>query len=476
MHKGLSPTSARWALLAAVWSCTFILGSAFAQPDELKAARPSPLEKLPSFEAQPTWTAPSDTPFVDITNAWPARVDRNGQRGVVREFPGPIQGWKSDRWFFQKVTIDEHDRQDVDAWLAAGGPVAGAEIELESVGSYVVEFGPNGRRFGTTAPMDEGLSGYRFVAAERAPGAAPGEPDRLLISRTTFVLYEPLGTGSVRSRAKPMPPESWKGFAVLMPGIFGTPDPVLDALTRHLRLKGYWVLRMLAQSSRFTEHLEIEVDPDDGYDEPARRTAHALCGRAADCAYAVQAVAAQVLSTHPEMRKLPRVILGASGGGLTLPTVVALEPAQYRAAIIIAGGCDFWLINQRSNYSRGVGAIVVKWRRPPTDEEVRRFDRAYLAQGPLDSFNTAGALRRMPVLMHYGSVDLAVQSTLADLLWERLGRPDRTVVQLGHEWLFASLGGRFTEMTDWLDRSIGVGERTPANAIAGSTSGGEVPR
>ena len=467
MSLNLLPTSLR--LLALMLAAALSLASrAIAQPEELKGAKHSPLERLPSFEVQPTWTAPADLAFVDITKAWPARVARAGARGVIREFDGPIHTWRSDRWFFQKATLDPEDREDIAAWENIGGPVAGAEMELERVGSFIVGFSEARRRFGTTAPMDVALRGYRFISAERVAASHEGDPDRLLLSRTSFVMYDPLGAGSARDHAVAMPPDQWKGFAVLMPGIFGTPDPVLDAMTRHLRQKGYWVLRMLAQSSRFTEHLEISIDPDGQMEDAAELAASTLGDRAAECAYAVQAVAEHVLAQEPALTKLPRVIVGGSGGAISLPTVVALEPSKYKAAIMIAGGVDYWLINLRSNYARGVGAIIANWTRPPTDEEQRRFDRAYLAHAPLDGFNTVGAMRTMPVFTYYGSVDLAVQSTLADLAWERLGRPDRKVVPLGHEWLFGTLGGSFTDMTDWLDRAIATGGRVPANVIEGS--------
>jgi fermentation-respiration switch protein FrsA (DUF1100 family) len=154
--------------------------------------------------------------------------------------------------------------------------------------------------------------------------------------------------------------------------------------------------------------------------------------------------------------------MGSSAGAITLPTVVAREPEAYRAAVFVGGGADFWLINARSNYARGVDAIRSKWiRGEPTEADLRTVDSAYLAAAPLDAYHTAKVLRDMPVLMVHGAVDRAVPAALGTLLWERLARPERIVMQVGHELLFASVAGRLTEISEWLAAAIeGKRDRT----------------
>jgi fermentation-respiration switch protein FrsA (DUF1100 family) len=80
----------------------------------------------------------------------------------------------------------------------------------------------------------------------------------------------------------------------------------------------------------------------------------------------------------------------------------------------------------------------------------RRVDAAYLAAAPLDGYHTAKVLRDKPVLMLHGALDRAVPAVLGDLLWERLGRPERESMQVGHEMLFLSVAEKLTEISAWL--------------------------
>src|SRR6185295_16415023 len=111
----------------------------------------------------------------------------------------------------------------------------------------------------------------------------------------------------------------------------------------------------------------------------------------------------------PELKRMPRIAMGFSGGAMTLPTVVAREPERYAAAIMIGGGADFWLLTARSNYTRFIDAARVSWTgRDKTAADERAVDDLYLRTSPLDSFHTAAALSGIPVLMIIGANDLAV--------------------------------------------------------------------
>ncbi len=137
---------------------------------------------------------------------------------------------------------------------------------------------------------------------------------------------------------------------------------------------------------------------------------------------------------------------------MTLPTVVAREPDRYSAAVIVGGGADFWLMNERSNYKGMIDAVRVKWDgEPPTDQVRARFDELYLQHAPLDSYHTAAVLKGKKVLLIQGTKDLAVPSPLGDLLWERMGKPERWLEEgLGHELLFMALPQKFGKMMEWL--------------------------
>src|SRR5205085_268147 len=94
---------------------------------------------------------------------------------------------------------------------------------------------------------------FKFVSAgktaERKPPGLEGLPlPEWRLQRTWFALYEPKD-GPAR------------GVALLMPGLFNTPEPVIDHVVAQLRGRGWAVLRMMAQPSRFTELLSFDLDP-----------------------------------------------------------------------------------------------------------------------------------------------------------------------------------------------------------------------
>src|SRR5204863_60272 len=140
-----------------------------------------------------------------------------------------------------------------------------------------------------------------------------------------------------------------RGLVLLMPGMLGTPEPILERFTARLLKDGWTVLRMLSQSSRFTQHIVFDIDL--AAPEPAIKTIAAeMTGRVAECAYAAQAGCNFALSSRPALARLPRIAIGMSGGAMILPTIVAREPNRYAAAILIAGGADFFQISDLSNY------------------------------------------------------------------------------------------------------------------------------
>ena len=56
------------------------------------------------------------------------------------------------------------------------------------------------------------------------------------------------------------------------------------------------------------------------------------------------------------------------------------------------------------------------------------------------------------MLLIQGTSDLAVPSPLGDLLWERMGKPERWLMEeAGHEVLFMMLPQKFGKMMEWLE-------------------------
>lgn len=366
---------------------------------------------------------------------WPERVAPDGKAdavGVIRPIPG-LDGLVGVRQRGRIRTPSEQDLADARALLGDRA----AEAEFEGDGSYI--YRPFKIRLNPDAANgDDGEAGEKsrsneyfvFVSATR------GREGRPAIERTWFQFHEAKGEA--------------RGVALLMPGMFGTPEPILDLLTTRLRGDGWAVLRMLAHPSRFTERLLFELTADAGKDQAAE-VARAYDARLAECAYAAQAAMAHIAATHPALAGLPRIAVGMSGGAMVLPTVVAREPDRYAAAVLIAGGCDFFSLTEESNYRYLINAVDFRWTPSlPTDEERARIRNAYLEASALDSYHTASALHGKPVLMLHADHDGAVPARLGDLLWERLGRPERWVERAGHEELFIRLPRKIDEVMTWI--------------------------
>ncbi len=236
-----------------------------------------------------------------------------------------------------------------------------------------------------------------------------------------------------------------------MPGLFNTPEPVIEFVIGKLRERGWAVLRMMAQPSRFTERAEFIIDPQH-LDTSAQRIASVLTDRAAECAYAVQSAFVYSFERRPDLAKRPRIALGMSGGAMTLPTVVARDASAYSAAVIIAGGADFFQIAQESNYRFMVDSLTFTWLAPSTPAQRDQLNALYREDATLDSFHTAAALIGKPVLIIHGTHDGAVPAHLGDLLWERLGKPERWPEEAGHEEIFMRLPQKTPQILDWIEQ------------------------
>lgn len=368
-------------------------------------------------------------------SAWPERWGFPGQhtRGLLVSTgqsllslrPGRVPGRGG-------VKVDTRaDRDDVAAFLAAAGvPADGVETELERGGAYIFW------------SLQEPAPGSKpevlmFISGRSVPSEVDG-PKRVAIQRTWFALYEPAG----RQR---------RGIALVVPGMFGTPRPVVDGLVNTLRAHGWAVLRMLSHPSRFTERLELSVDPASP-ESAAAAAAVEFSDRAAEAAYAAEAAFEWIERERPALASGPRVAVGMSGGAMALPTIVAREPEKYDAAVLIAGGVNFLSIVCSSNYTDMIDSVRAVWSGgEPNAAQRRAFEAAYLELASLDAFHTAPTLRGKPLLVLHAENDLAVPSRLGDELWERLGKPERWSYPLGHELLFMMLPTKYEEIADWLD-------------------------
>lgn len=364
---------------------------------------------------------------------WPAR-----EATVVRDVEvGP---WVY-RWVSPFGSGDpEADQKDAGI-LAEKLGVDADKIEMEGDGSVVVRM-PRGEVSRTAR-----IAGKPAAAFEVLTGESRGEAGVALdgreyqIQRTWFALYEPRG-------------EARGAVVVLLPGMFGTPEPVIDGFVGKLRDDGWHVLRMLTHSSRFTEKREYVLEPAHAA-ALAGAIADELGDRAAENAMATEAVCAHIAETMPDVPIGTRVGLGMSGGGMILSTVMASEHDAYKAAVYIGAGCDFAEIAMESNYTDWIDSVRVTWDGEPTEEQRGAFREAYRAAAPLDSYSTAGAVADIPTLMLLGTVDKAVPTHLGTLLWERLGEPERWTPAATHETLFlVYLPTKFDAVLAWMDTKL----------------------
>ncbi len=299
-------------------------------------------------------------------------------------------------------------------------------------------------------PVDSGLA----MRGERSEEASPRA--RLIrIQRTWFAYFNPRpAVTNPPGRVTLVRPQ---GIAVVLPGIFGTPENVIDPLISTLRDRGWGVLFMLAHPSRFTEHARFEVGDDTDLDVAGSQIADMLTDRASECAYSVHGAMLYVRQTVPGAAEVPVSIVGLSGGAIVLSTVISRDPVMFQSAVTIAGGADFLGIALESAYTGWINAVRVVLKDGARKEDVaRRLLDIYHQHAALDSTRTFGVLSTMPTLMIHANHDRAVPARYGDLAWQLAGKPERWSIGMGHELLFMTLPWHVDRICDW------IVDRTPA--------------
>lgn len=447
-----------------------VLGVGVSPQSATPAAEPGDLGTRAEDENGPSLFVPDHAaPFLEYADAWPVRAGKTTQdpiQGVVTRWDVRVSRLMPVGTGFRQGDPDEHDALDHAALDPPGRTVPVLE-------------GPRGRVFREGTPREARRKGFglgpsrtagpeaslvfRFASGVEGPPAKGDQRPRLFLQRTWFAYYDPIGVEADKEKTGNPADDAAKAWAValVMPGLYGTPEPTIDVLVLRLRESGIGVLRMLSQPSRFTELARLDLDPAD-LEEGASRASALLSDRAAECALASQAAWWFLERERPDLRELPKVVLGTSGGAMTLPTVVAREPDRYAACVLVAGAADLWLIARRSAYVNDARSIEVRVHgRVAAGEEPgvidwQRFDALYLDRARLDPFHTARALRGKPTLVLHGSADAAVPAPLGDVLWERLGRPERWEYATGHEGLIIEMLPRDTDrVIGWIRSALG---------------------
>jgi len=363
--------------------------------------------------------------------AWPVRLklpdQREGDAGVILELTSDPKVQ-----YLPRQRIDPGAQHGPEADLIAKAEGGQWQAEFEGPGAYTFV-----RAVVAGDPTPKQLRSAPAQVIEFVSGRDAGD-GRAKVERTWFSYYEPTGEAPA------------KGLVLVMPGIFGEPRPVIERLIATLRARSWAVLRMNAQSSRFTENATFSIDTDHPADA-ARTIASELTQRVGECAFAVRAATAWCERAHPALRGLPRYAIGMSGGAMTLPSILAREPDRYTGAILIAGGAEWLSLTDLSVYKTLIRAVDFTWSRDPTPEDRTRASEMYLRACPLDSYHTATLLRGMRLLMVHGAFDLAVPAASGDLLWERLGRPTRWSLDAGHEQVFIWVNRSLPAIAGWLE-------------------------
>lgn len=352
---------------------------------------------------------------------WPARV--GGITGHVHEFEQPVVGW------FGMTIADNRPAgifDDPRAMLAfaeeAGIDADSLEYERRSAHVAIVRRAREG----------ESADGFRYVVVR---SASPLEGGRARLHRTWF-----------RFRA----PDEPRGVVVLMPGMLGTPGQFLDRFETTLHREGWAVLRMLVPPSRTTEHRSVVIDSEDP-EATLRDVAAELDERTAECAYAVEAALGWARSIQPEVRDLPSVLIGMSGTGMMLPAVLARNENAFVAAVAIGTGANAFKILRESSYGEVLDSIRVSWHSEEPDRDtINAIDELYLDYARLDAFALAPLIADTPTLVIMGAGDHAVPTQTGELLWRRLGEPERWLLPVGHELLFGLATLRMNEIVHWL--------------------------
>lgn len=343
---------------------------------------------------------------------------------------------------FHSLRTGEVEYRQAELLAKAIGFEDGFRFEAEGPGSLV--FMPPVEPGEGDAAGDEAET-FVFVSARPNARNTPEDP-RVDLERTWFAFYD-------------ASTEETKGTIVLIPGMLGTPQPIIEGLVRYWRNSGYAVLRFLSHPSRFTERVEVPIR--EGMEaEAGRRLAEIYDERTAECAYAADAALNYLFSRRKPLADKPVVLVGMSGGAMVLPSVYSYAPERYHAAVLIAGGVNFLKISAMSNYAEWIDAITLDWApdQPgtgrPTPERLERLSNAYQAASRLDATHTAPELAAIPVLVLHATRDRAVPSELGEALWRLLGTPERWVFNVGHELIFIMLPMQSGRLTSWIDGAI----------------------
>lgn len=376
--------------------------------------------------------------FAGETLAQGTGANASGSKPVTIEVMEPVE-LRSDGWYFARVGDRAAEGRvkdpEVDAELRALLGNTDIEVVWEGAGSGLIFEGPAGYTNSQLRAVPEQTWLHtRWVV----------DDGRAVLNRTWWSWYEPIEGVDAR------------GVVVVLPGMLSTPEPMIEMLMRGLRGQGWGVMRMLAHPSRYSENAKVLTVGREA-DEIAREFAHDVDERMEAMIASVDAALGRV-SEEPGAR----VLLAMSGGTLAAPGVVGSlvdggdESSVFDAAVLIGAGADVLTMSETSAYASFLGGLRLDWG------EAKRYDPAKLAAistayrglETLEPYAMAPKASAVRTLMIQGSKDRAVPTRLGEMLWERLGEPERWLAPMGHELLFyAYLPMKAKSLLEWIDET-----------------------
>ncbi len=415
-----------------------------------------PRTMVPQSSVAPAPQSASTTTIERADTVWPSRwgfdsVEPSDRVGAIIVLDTPVQELSPAHLSrFHQLRIGDAEYTDMQLLATTIGRVDSYKFQAEGPGCFLFVHNPPSEDDPETDLEKEPDLAFKFVTAQEnasLSGTPNEEQVQVLLERTWFT-YRGAKDGTETI-----------GTVLLMPGMFGTPEPVIDGIERYLNSKGWAVLRMLSHPSRFTQRQQFAV-PEGSEAAMSKQIAEMFDTRTAEAAYAASAALRHVHHEFAEHADKPVALLGMSGGAMILPTVYRFDPELYDAGVMIAGGGNFLEINARSNYKKWIDAVDLD--ADPTDaeiqplesEQLRELVDLYLKNSKLDSLHSAEQMVGVPMLMLHASSDKAVPSSTGDALYEALGKPERWVYPVGHELIFAGLPLQTPKIERWMREQL----------------------
>ncbi len=266
---------------------------------------------------------------------------------------------------------------------------------------------------------------------------------RMGVQGTRFEYFGPVA----RFEGGPVPDA--RGLVVHL-GSMGGREYEMPTLEQ-FRRRGWAVVRLNAATA-WEPDRPVRIEDLNSLDEPADRLAAMIDDRIAELAYASEAARAWVGQRHPEVPTDRVIVAGFSAGALAAPAVAVRIGKPVRAVVLVGAGANILDVSQTSSLTDG--GIRVRWPDGKRDDAAWESLKAkYLDRSSLDPYELAPRLIGTPVLMLHGDLDTMVAARTGELMYERLGRPERWSFPLEHKGLFWRLPAYARDIAVWADEA-----------------------